>query len=56
VLLLRGEDIGHVRPYLVAHERQQEARQQRQRPRVLLVAAHGIDIGLWGMHGVRVTG
>lgn len=49
-----GEDIGHVRPYLVAHERQQEARQRRVRRRVL-IAARGVDIGPWVTHGVWVA-
>lgn len=50
----RGEDIGHVRPYLVAHERQ-EAQRRRARRRTLLLAVHGIDIGPWNTHGVRVA-
>jgi hypothetical protein len=51
---LRGEDIGLVRPYLVAHERQ-EARRQRARRRALWLAMHGIDIGPRLIHGVEVT-
>ena len=54
--MLRGEDIGHVRPYLVAHERKQEAQRQRQRRRTLWLAIHGVDIGPRVMHGVRVAG
>lgn len=51
----RGEDIGHVRPYLVAHERQQEARRQRARRRTLWLALHGVDIDPRVIHGVRVA-
>ncbi|WP_369392027.1 hypothetical protein AB5J72_33890 [Streptomyces sp. CG1] len=55
VPVLRGEDIGLVRPYLVAHERRQEERRQRARRRVLLLATCGIDIGPRRVHGVEVT-
>nr|WP_086019611.1 hypothetical protein [Streptomyces violaceusniger] len=51
----RGEDIGLVRPYLVAHERRREARQQRARRRALWLAVHGIDIGPRRIHGVEVS-
>lgn len=44
VPVLRGEDIGLVRPYLVVHE--QRERQRRRAPRrALRLAVHGIDIG-----------
>jgi hypothetical protein len=52
---LRGEDIGHVRPYLVAFERRQEAQRQRARRRTLWLAVHGVDIGSRMVHGVRVA-
>lgn len=52
---LRGEDNGLVRPYLVAHEHQQEARLRRQRRRALWLAVHGIDIGPNLIHGVTVA-
>lgn len=52
---LRGEDIGLVRPYLVAHERCQEAQRQRARRRVLWLAVHGVDIGPRLIHGVQVS-
>lgn len=55
VPVLRGEDIGLVRPYLVAHERHQEERQQRARRRALWLAVHGVDIGPRHIHGVAVT-
>ncbi len=42
----------HVRPHLVAFERQQE----ETRRRALLLAVHGIDIGPRVIHGVRVAG
>jgi hypothetical protein len=51
---LRGEEIGVVRPYLVAHERR-EGREQRARRRALWLALHGIDIGPRLIHGVEVT-
>jgi hypothetical protein len=53
--VLRGEDIGLVRPYLVAHERREEERRQRARRRTLVLATYGIDIGPRWIHGVEVT-
>jgi hypothetical protein len=53
--LLRGEDNALVRPYLVAHERRDEARRQRARRRALWLAVHGIDVGPRAIHGVEVT-
>ncbi|MET7604108.1 hypothetical protein ABZU45_24900 [Streptomyces avermitilis] len=50
-----GEDIGLVRPYLVAGERRQEERRQRVRRRALVLATYGIDIGPRRIHGVEVT-
>ncbi|MFF5983860.1 hypothetical protein ACFY78_33975 [Streptomyces olindensis] len=41
---LRGEDIGLVRPYFVAHERREAERRQRTRRRTLVLATGGIDI------------
>ena len=52
---LRGEDIGHVRPYFVAHERKQKAQRKRARRRTLWLAVHGVDIGPRMMHGVRAA-
>ncbi|MFG2132274.1 hypothetical protein ACGFNV_31295 [Streptomyces sp. NPDC048751] len=52
---LRGEDNAMIRPYLVAHERQEEARRQRARGRAMWLAVHGIDIGPRVIHGVEVT-
>ncbi|MGP4047532.1 hypothetical protein [Streptomyces sp. 2A115] len=52
---LRGEDNAMVRPYLVAHERREEARRQRARRRALWLAVHGVDIGPRHIHGVEVT-
>jgi hypothetical protein len=41
----RGEDIGVVRPYLVAHEREQHEAQRRQTcRRTLLLAPRGVDM------------
>jgi hypothetical protein len=48
--VLRGEDIALVRPYVIAHERRQEARR-----RALGPAVHGIDAGPCWIHGVAVT-
>ncbi|MGW0881755.1 hypothetical protein [Streptomyces sp. NPDC002671] len=51
--MLRGEDIGLIRPYLVAHE--QRDRQRRRTPRrALRLAGHGLDIGPRLMNGVEV--
>ncbi|MEV0641127.1 hypothetical protein AB0I77_40640 [Streptomyces sp. NPDC050619] len=55
VPVLRGEDIGLVRPYLVAHERRQGERRRRARRRTLVLATHGIDIGPRRFHGAEVT-
>jgi len=52
---VRGEDIGLVRPYLVAHERRQEEQRQRARRRALWLAVHGVDIGPRLIHGVEVA-
>lgn len=51
---LRGEDSRLVRPYLLAHERRAQARQQRARRRTLWLAVHGIDVGPRRIHGVDV--
>ncbi|MFI2509517.1 hypothetical protein [Streptomyces sp. NPDC018972] len=40
-----------VRPYLLAHERQQ---QQLERRAALVLALEGIDIGPWIIHGHRI--
>jgi hypothetical protein len=52
--LLRGVEIGIVRPCLVAHERR-EARRQKARRRTLWLAVHSIDVGPRLIHGVEVT-
>lgn len=52
---LRGEDIGLVRPYLVAHERREKERRRRARRRTLLVAAYGVDITPRWTHCVEVA-
>jgi hypothetical protein len=52
---LRGEDNDLVRPYLVAHERREEARRLRARRRALWFAVHGIDVEPRLTHGVEVT-
>ncbi|GDY65437.1 hypothetical protein SAV14893_048300 [Streptomyces avermitilis] len=43
-----------VRPYLVAHERSEEARRQRARRRALWLAVHGIDVGPRIIHGIDI--
>ncbi|MGW6274634.1 hypothetical protein [Streptomyces sp. NPDC055060] len=53
--VLRGEDIGLVRPYLVAFEQRQEERRQRGRRRALWLAVHGVDVGPCLIHGMEVT-
>jgi hypothetical protein len=53
--VLRGEVLAFVRPYVLAHERREEARRQRSRRRVLWLAVHGLDIGPRLIHGVEVA-
>lgn len=52
---LRGEDIGLVRPYLVAHERREKERRRRARRRTLVFATYGVDISPRRTHGVEVA-
>lgn len=58
---LRGEDHALVRPYVLAHEREERARlrervrSQRARRRALWLAVHGVDVGSRVIHGVEVT-
>lgn len=42
--VLRGEDVGLVRPYLVAHERQQEARRKIRARAESVCAPHGVVV------------
>ncbi|MDO0935830.1 hypothetical protein QQY66_30630 [Streptomyces sp. DG2A-72] len=51
--VLRGEDIGLVRPFLVAHE-QRELQRRRAPRRALRLAVHGIDIGPLLLDSVEV--
>ncbi|WP_369224774.1 hypothetical protein AB5J52_28645 [Streptomyces sp. R39] len=51
--VLRGEEIGLVRPYLAAHERREQQR-RRTRRRVVRLAVHGIDIDAQLINGVEV--
>jgi hypothetical protein len=53
--VLRGEDSPLVRPYLVAHERGEEAKRQRARRRALWLAVHGVDVGPRHIHGIEVA-
>ncbi|GAQ68957.1 hypothetical protein T45_00677 [Streptomyces turgidiscabies] len=46
---LRGEDTPLIRPYLIAHEREQERRRQRDRRTAATLATLGID---FPTHGV----
>ncbi|MDH6623595.1 hypothetical protein M2271_001382 [Streptomyces sp. LBL] len=52
--LLHGEDSRLVRPYLLADEQREQARQQRVRRRALWLAVHGVDVGPRRIHGVDV--
>ncbi|MFC8866740.1 hypothetical protein ACFUAC_03620 [Streptomyces sp. NPDC057148] len=52
---LRGEDNVLVRPYLLAHERQEEARRRQARRRALRFAVHGVDLGPRVLRGVEVA-
>ncbi|CAG7626065.1 hypothetical protein [Actinacidiphila bryophytorum] len=51
---LRGEDTPLIRPYLVAHEREQERRRQRDRRTAAALATLGIDFPTLSLdiHGV----
>lgn len=49
---LHGEDNALVRPYLLAHERCEEARRRQARRRSLRLAVHGIELGPRVVHGV----
>lgn len=51
---LRGEDTPLIRPYLVAHEREQERRRQRDRRTAAALATLGIDFSTLSLdiHGV----
>ncbi|MET9989073.1 hypothetical protein ABZ061_05840 [Streptomyces mutabilis] len=50
---LRGEDNALVRPYLLAHDRHEEAGRHRARRRALRFAVHGVDLGPRVCHGVE---
>lgn len=52
---LRGEDSPLVRPYLIAHERREEARRRRVRRRTLRYAVHGVDLGAQVIHAMEVA-
>jgi hypothetical protein len=52
--VLRGEEVGLVRPYLVTHERR-EAQKQQARRRTLRLAVRGIDLCPRLISGVEVT-
>ncbi|MEU5341287.1 hypothetical protein AB0H18_10705 [Streptomyces sp. NPDC020766] len=49
---LRGEDIPLIRPYLIAYEREQERRRQKDRRTALVLATQGIDFPTLDFHGV----
>ncbi|MGW2567033.1 hypothetical protein [Streptomyces sp. NPDC001537] len=51
---LRGEDSRLIRPYLLAHEERERAKQQRARRRALWLAVHGVDVRPRRIHGVDV--
>ncbi len=55
-LVLQGEDVQLVRPYVTASDRESEVRRQRERRRALWLAVHGIDVGPRMIHGMRVAG
>ncbi|MFE9876059.1 hypothetical protein [Streptomyces sp. NPDC005784] len=52
--VVRGEEVGLVRPYLVAHERW-EAQKRQARRRTFRLALRGIDISTRLFDGVEVT-
>ncbi|MGW0999836.1 hypothetical protein ACWD5V_42550 [Streptomyces sp. NPDC002523] len=51
--VLRGENTGLARPYLLAHERREQQR-RRTRRRALWLAVHGIDTGPLLTRGMEV--
>lgn len=50
--VLHGEDTGLVRPYLLAHE-QQEQQRRRAPQRALWLAVHGVDTGPLPTHSME---
>ncbi|MEU2747849.1 hypothetical protein ABZ613_16440 [Streptomyces collinus] len=52
--VVRGEEVGLVRPYLVAYERRDALKRQARR-RTLRLAVRGIDIGPRLIHAGEVT-
>ncbi|WP_309500374.1 hypothetical protein [Streptomyces shenzhenensis] len=52
---LRGEDSPLVRPYLLAHEQREPARQQHAGRRTLWLAVHGVDVTPHRSNGVGVA-
>ncbi|WP_234544378.1 hypothetical protein [Streptomyces shenzhenensis] len=51
---LHGEDHTLVRPYLVAHERREEARRRQARRRTLRLAVHGVHVAPAAIHRAEV--
>ncbi|MGG2462738.1 hypothetical protein ACO0M4_23460 [Streptomyces sp. RGM 3693] len=57
-VLLRGEDVPLVRPYVLTEaerEERRERRLRRGRRRALWLAVHGLDVGPRRIHGVEVA-
>ncbi|MER7989574.1 hypothetical protein ABTY53_28900 [Streptomyces noursei] len=56
-VLLRGEDVPLVRPYVLTEAERREGREQRLRRgrRTLWLAVHGVDVGPRRLHGVGVA-
>ncbi|MFF0625527.1 hypothetical protein [Streptomyces sp. NPDC004296] len=54
-VLLRGEDVPLVRPYVLTEADRRARRLQRGRRRALWLAVHGVDVGPRRIHGMEVA-
>ncbi|MFE7299727.1 hypothetical protein [Streptomyces sp. NPDC057579] len=54
-VLLRGEDVPPVRPYVLTETERQQWRLRHGRPRALWLAAHGVDIRPRRLHGTEAA-
>lgn len=54
-VLLRGEDVPLVRPYVLTEAERRERKLRRGRRRALWLAVHGVDVGPRRIHGLEVA-
>ncbi|MFF2813303.1 hypothetical protein ACFVT2_40315 [Streptomyces sp. NPDC058000] len=57
-VLLRGEDVPLIRPYVLTEAERKECRERRERRgrrRALWLAVHGVDVGPRRIHGMEVA-